>query len=194
MKKVLSFLFIVTAFILCGCKNNSYARLLKEEKRQIRDYIKREGLLTTNTFPEETEWDEKVYYAVPGYDYMYFHLDYRGDSVRYESSLENGIEVIDTIILDPVRLLETVVIRYKKFTLSYPSDTLNYWTTLDGTTPLNIQYGSSTGNCEAWQIAIGLMRYSNSQCTLICPSKQGFVEDQNTVTAYGYILNMKIKR
>ena len=188
MKTYCNIFVFLLLFGITSCKNNSYSKLLKNEHALIRDFLKREAIITTKQWPNDTIWPDKLYYKVPGYDDLYFHFDVMGDSVYYDS--QDG--QIDTLHFAPVSNLDHIVIRYKKFSLTYPYDTVSYWTTLDSSTPFEFQYGSTTA-CDGWNIAVRLMKYSNSQCTLICPSKQGFPEDQGTVTPYGYILKMIIK-
>jgi hypothetical protein len=38
------------------------------------------------------------------------------------------------------------------------------------------------------------MKYTDSQCEIIVPSKLGFVDDQTTVTPYVYILKIKVRQ
>ena len=37
------------------------------------------------------------------------------------------------------------------------------------------------------------MKYPNSQCQIIVPSKQGFDDDNTSVTPYIYILKIQVK-
>ena len=38
------------------------------------------------------------------------------------------------------------------------------------------------------------MKYPDSQCEIIVPSKMGFSEEQSTVTPYVYIMKIKVKQ
>lgn len=178
---------LLGALLLTGCSNSSYSSLLKEEKKAIENYIKREHIEITTTLPKDDEWRDNLYYQVPGYDYFYYHLVRRGDSITVKP---NG----DSIHILPVATTETIVMRYKRYTLTYPSDTISYWNTLDAAYPIEFQYITGNSVCTAWQIAVGYMEYNDSECKIICPSKLGEQESQSTVTAYGYHLHMKVKR
>ncbi len=177
--KILPILLALTAAtLLAGCSANSYSEDLKAEKQLIEDYIKREGINVLNKLPENDEdWGEKDYYKVEKYDYLYFHLIKRGPK-------EN-----------PVTATETVVMRFKQYTLTTDPDTADYWTTLNSAYPLEFTYLTDYNTAPtAWHVAVGLMKYNDSECKIICPSKLGFTDDQTTVTPFGYHMKMKIKR
>ena len=191
MKKgifIFSVLLTVTA-IMSGCSANSYSSDLKAEKKLIADYIAREGINVIYELPaDDAVWGEKDYYQVNGYDYLYFHLTHRGTPFHIN-------EAGDTVRTDSILATETVVMRYKKYTLTLNADTADYWTTLNSAYPLEFIYLTDyTTAPKAWHVAVGLMKYSDSECKIICPSKLGFTEDGNSVTPYGYDLKMKIKR
>ena len=175
--------------MLTGCTANTYSSQLKEEKKLIADYLEREKINVIHELPDDNvKWGEKDYYQVSGYDNLYFHLVKRGDPIHITAS---G----DTITTDEVIATETVVMRYRKYTLGTNPDTASYWTVLDSAYPVEFTYLTDfTTAPKAWHAAVGLMKYSDSECKIICPSKLGFTEDGNTVTPYGYDLKMKIKR
>ena len=60
--------------------------------------------------------------------------------------------------------------------------------------PYEFQYGDLS-SCEAvgWHEAVRLMKYSDSECEIIVPSKQGFEADEMSVTPYVYILKINVK-
>ena len=179
MKKA-SILCILSAaaLVLLGCNSNSYSEDLKAEKKLIVDYIERENINVLKELPAKDEdWGEKDYYQVSGYDYFYYHLVKRGPK-------EN-----------PISATETVVMRFKRYTLTTTPDTADYWTTLNSAYPLEFTYLTDyTTAPTAWHVAVGLMEYGESECKIICPSRYGFTDDQTTVTPYGYHMKMKIKR
>ncbi|MBR6829684.1 MAG: hypothetical protein IKM83_03605, partial [Paludibacteraceae bacterium] len=89
---------------------------------------------------------------------------------------------------------DLIIMRYKRYELTENSDTLDYWTTLEQAYPVEFHYyNTSECECVAWHLAVGLMKYPNSQCEIIVPSKLGFSEEQSSVTPYGYILKIKVK-
>ena len=173
---------------LTSCQGNTYAKQLTEEKKLISNFIEREGLNILREEPDSNYvWGEKDYYQVVGYDNLYFHLIKRGANCYIEDN--------DTTWFQPAIATETIVMRYKRFTLSVPSDTASYWSTLDTPYPVEFKYLTDYINAPVgWHAAVTLMKYGDSECQIICPSKLGFTEDGNTVTPYGYILKMKIKR
>ena len=177
MKKIVFLLLAGLALTMVGCKSNTYSSLRKKEKKLIKNYISRKGLNILTTEPaEDYVWGEKDYYKVEGYDDLYFHLRYRGDSG----------EVIAN---------DLIVTRYKKFELTEGADTLSYWTTLDQAHPYEFQYGNLS-SCEAqgWHMAVKLMKNTNSECEVIVPSKLGFDAEQMSVTPYVYIMHIKVKQ
>ena len=181
-------IFLFTCGLFTGCTSNSYSSDLKKEKKLIADYIAREGINVVYEEPADDAWGEKDYYQVNGYDYLYYHLTKRGTPYHIN---DKG----DTIRTDSVIATETVVMRYRKYTLDINADTADFWTTLNSAYPTEFTYLTDfTTAPTAWHVAVGLMKYSDSECKIICPSKLGFTEDGNTVTPYGYDLKMKIKR
>lgn len=193
MKKIFFVLLAaVGGWVLTGCTQNSYSEQRKQEDKLISNFIERNHINViklgkNDKLPDDYKWGESDYLLVPGYDNMYFHLRQRGDSMIVEGD--------DTIQLDAISAQETVVVRYKKFPLTENPDTLSYWSTLDQASPLEFKY-LNTNSCEAtgWHLAVQYMKYTNAECQIICPSKLGFTEDQNSVTPYCYIMKIKIKR
>ncbi len=165
------------AIILVGCKGTTYSKLLKDEKNLIKNYISDHGIRVLDEMPEV--WGENDYYAIPGYDNIYIHII--TDEIDSTSK--------------PAELGDKIVLRYKKYSLKPYSDTIRYWTTDDGGAPVELQLGNATDPfyCAGWTLAIQTMKYSGGHCHLICPSKLGFVEDNSSVTPYGYELKFKIK-
>lgn len=183
MKQLSTFNFIalLLALTLTGCKGNTYARLLQQEKSDIKKYISVNGykVFECDSIPPDSVWeDPKALYKVAGYDYLYYRLIKHGDTTQ-----------------DVVKTSETIVLRFRRYTLTEPYDTASYWTTLNLADPVKFSYATDyTNACEAWQVACGLMGYSDAECMIICPSKLGFTDDQSAVIPYGYDLKMKIKR
>ena len=124
-----------------------------------------------------------------GYEDLYFHLVRRGDSVYVSGA---G----DTVKIDKVSGGETILRRYKEYELTEGSDTTSNWNTNDAPYPTEFKYdgyGDNSTSCVGWQVAIGLMRYSDSECKMIVPSKQGFSAAVQAVKPYGYDLKMRVK-
>jgi len=165
------------AVILSSCnKNSSYANEIKNEKKLIADYIKRNHINIIYEEPEYMEWGEKDYLEVS--DYCYFHLNVPGDTTSEEIVAGDYVNV-----------------RYRRYTLDVNSDTLSFWNTLEMAYPIQFQYGvSSSSACTAWHLALGKMKYTDAEGTIICPSKLGFTDDNSSVIPYCYDLKMQIKR
>ena len=178
---VRSFSVAVLVIAMTSCKGNTYAKQLQEEKKAITTYIAANGyqVFECDSVPENSVWNNpKALYKVAGYDYFYYRLNKQGDTTQ-----------------EAVKVSETIVLRYRKYTLTEPYDTASYWSTIQSAYPIEFSYATdyTTAN-EAWQVACGLMRYPDAECMIICPSKLGFTDDQNAVVPYGYDLKMKIKR
>lgn len=185
-------LLVGIVFVATGCNNNTYSNLRNQEDKLIANYISRNGLHILREEPEDDYvWDEKDYYKVVGYDNFYYHLISRGDSVRIDTISATRIDTVDLAI----EVNSLIIARYKQFALTENADTMSYWTTLDQAFPYEFHYGN-TSECEsvAWHIAVKLMKYPDSQCEIIVPSKLGFTDDQTTVTPYVYILKIKVKQ
>lgn len=185
MKKLI--ILFLGSLLMIACTGTSYSKLLKEEKKTIANYIDREGIRTTGEWPGYKEWPSNLYYEVPGYDYLYFHMIAVGDTSYID---DDGKE--QKVL--PVAASETVIMRYKKYGLNWGSDTISYWTTQENPYPMEFKYLTESVDCVAWQLATQLMKYSNAHCRIICPSKLGESAAQSSVTPYGYELHMRIKR
>lgn len=179
MKKII--FFIMATAVLVACNNNSYSKQLQKEKKLIEAYIAHNQLNILKTMPDSgVVWGEKDYYQVPGSgsDYFFFHLD------------KPGLVDKDSVVAG-----ETIVLRYRRYTLTDDPIVDDYWNTLDSPAPIEFKYLADYKNaCTAWHAAVRLMKYPEAQCKIICPSKLGFSEEQNTVTPYGYDIKIKIKR
>ena len=191
MRRVIVYGMLGLLFLITGCSSNTYSRLRDQEDKLIANYISRNNLTIVTEEPSiDHVWGEKEYYKVAGVDNFYFHLITRGDSVQLDSVSPTRTDTTDlTIVTNDV-----IIVRYKQFMLTENADTLSYWTTLEQAYPYEFHYGNTT-ECEAvgWHMAVRLMKYPESQCELIVPSKQGFSVDQNSVTPYGYIMKIKVK-
>ena len=183
MKRTIFWMLIGIALMATGCKSNTYSKLRAKEDKLIKNYIKRNNLNILTEEPDSTYvWGEKDYYKVEGYDDLYFHLRARGDNSY------------------TVKRNDVIVARYKKFELTENPDTLSYWTTLDQANPYEFYYGITSGTasgttaiCESigWHEAVRLMKHPRAECEIIVPSKQGFSEDETSVTPYEYIIQIK---
>ncbi len=177
MKKSVIYVLAVLAVVMSSCESaTTYSDLLAKEKELIQDYIKREGIQIVDEVP--ADWGEKIYCSVEGYDNLYYHMVSLGDTTS-----------------TPIDTYNTIVLRYREYTLTTYPDTISFWTTEDSTNPVEFRYyDTSTGVPTAWHIIVGLMKYSGSECKFICPSKLGSSTANTNVTPYGYDMSIKIKR
>ncbi len=192
MRKNILFLVMTVLCVATGCNNNTYSNLRNKEDKLIANYISRNGLVILTEEPStDYVWGEKEYYKVQGYDNFYFHLISRGDSVYIDSISPTKQDTVDLSIV----LNDVIIARYKQFALTENADTLSYWTTLEQAYPYEFHYGN-TSECEsvAWHLAVKMMKFPDSQCEIIVPSKLGFSNEQSTVTPYVYILKIKVKQ
>lgn len=176
MKKILYLGILLLLVTACKENYNIYSDQLKAERELIESYIKRKGIKVVTEEPEI--WADNVYWKHPDYDNFYFRLEQLGDTMQPE------IEALDPVLL-----------RFKRYTLEEYADTLSNWTTLDNPEPVRLEYMvSGETSCTGWQVALTHMKYTNSHCKIICPSKLGFDEEKNSVTPYAYDLKIIIKR
>lgn len=192
MRKNILFLVMTVLCVATGCNNNTYSNLRNKEDKLIANYISRNGLVILTEEPTtDYVWGEKEYYKVQGYDNFYFHLISRGDSVYIDSISPTKQDTVDLSIV----LNDVVIARYRQFALTENADTLSYWTTLEQAYPYEFHYGNTSEcECVAWHLAVKMMKYPDSQCEIIVPSKLGFSNEQSTVTPYVYILKIKVKQ
>lgn len=191
MKKSILLWLVGVVIIAAGCNGNTYSRLRDKEDRLIANYLSRNNYTIVTEEPDDNHvWGEKEFYKVTGVDNLYFRLISRGDSVLVDSLSDGKKDTLDLSIVAN----DVIIARYKRWELTENADTLSYWTTLEQAYPYEFHYLNTT-ECEAvaWHLAVGLMKYPNSICEIIVPSKLGFSADQSTVTPYAYLLKINVK-
>ena len=80
MKTKIVFILLVVALFTACKRNNVYSELLKAERNLIEEYMQRQGISVVTEEP--TEWKEHVYWQLPDYDNIYFHLVDQGDTTQ----------------------------------------------------------------------------------------------------------------
>ncbi len=191
MKKSILLWLVGVVIIAAGCNGNTYSRLRDQEDRLIANYLSRNNYTIVTEEPDDNHvWGEKEFYKVKGVDNLYFRLITRGDSVLVDSLSDGKKDTLDLSIVAN----DVIIARYKRWELTENADTLSYWTTLEQAYPYEFHYLNTT-ECEAvaWHLAVGLMKYPNSICEIIVPSKLGFSAEQSTVTPYAYLLKINVK-
>ena len=191
MKKSILLWLVGVGIIAAGCNGNTYSRLRDKEDRLIANYLSRNNYTIVTEEPDDNHvWGEKEFYKVKGVDNLYFRLISRGDSVLVDSLSDGKKDTLDLSIVAN----DVIIARYKRWELTENADTLSYWTTLEQAYPYEFHYLNTT-ECEAtaWHLAVGLMKYPNSICEIIVPSKLGFSAEQSTVTPYAYLLKINVK-
>ena len=160
-----------------SCNQNSYSAQRAEEDKLIADFIQRQHINIVYEEPDADKWGEKDYYKVPGYDDLYFHLVKQGDT-SYIAKQSNKI-----------------LVRYIRYTLDEIADTSRYMTTNEQAYPTEFAYLVDYTNAPVgWHVAVMYMKHSGAACKIICPSKQGMDAEKNTVTPYGYDMQIQIPR
>jgi hypothetical protein len=187
MKRIsyLFFLIFLASIVASSCSNTkTYAQLLKDEQDLIDGFIKRNNILVVSTFPTDTPWvkDGRDVYVLVKSSGLYFHMVNPGDSSKIKTNP-------DTLVLK-----NTVVPRFKQYTLGIPSDTISNWSTIDYPYPATFVYGDLTQSCKAFQEAAFYMKRNNSEAKLIVPSKIGFNSEMMSVIPMGYDLKIKIQK
>lgn len=200
MKKCIFYILMGAGVVLSGCNANAYSSLRNKEDKLIDNYISRNNINVLTEEPAlDYKWGENDYYEVVGRDRLFFHLVHRGDSSRVDTLSSGATVTVDQTI----EINDIIVTRYKKFGLTENADTLNYWTTMNQPNPYEFFYGITSGIatgytsiCESvgWHEAVRLMRYPESECIVIVPSKLGFDADNTSVTPYGYRMKIKVKK
>lgn len=177
MKRIsyLFFLVFLTSLLSTSCtKTKTYSELLNDEQTLIGAYIKRNNINVLSSFPADKKWGPNDYVLTP--TGLYFHL------------VDSG----NTSIPDTLQLKNTVVDRYKKYTLNIASDTISNWNTIDFPIPDEFVYGDLTQSFKGFQEAVTYMKRNDSEAKIIVPSIIGIQADMMSVTPYGYYLKIKI--
>jgi hypothetical protein len=182
MKRIsyLFFLIFLVSVFASSCSNTkTYAQLLDEEKSLIDGYIKRNNILVVTTFPTDTPWvkNGRDIYVLTSSG-LYFHMINPGDLTSK----------------DTLELKNTVVPRFKQYTLGIVSDTISNWSTIDYPYPSDFVYGDLTQSCKAFHEAAFYLKRNNSEGKLIVPSKIGFNTDMMSVTPQGFDLKIQIQK
>ena len=187
MKRIsyLFFLIFLTSIVASSCSSTeTYAQLLDDEQALIHGFIVRNNILIVSTFPVDTPWVSKgenawvkngrdVYVLTSSG--LYFHM------INPGTSISKG---------DTLMLKNTVVPRFKQYSLGLPSDTISNWNTVDYPYPSDFTYGDLTQSCKGFQEAVSYMKRNYSEAKIIVPSKIGFNADMMSVTPYGYDLKI----
>ena len=165
----------MTGILFTSCsKDATYAELLNSEKVLIKDYIKRENITVLSSFPKDSIWKDNDYVLTSSG--LYFHMTNYGVGT---DTLEAG---------------NTVVPRYKQYSLTEVSDTVSNWSTVDFAYPSTFIYKNYSQSCVAFQEAASYMKRNESEAKIIVTSKLGFNADMLSVTPYGYQLKIKIQK
>lgn len=180
-----NWIILIAGMALCSaCTGTSYSKLRKEEKALIANYMSRNGYRIVYELPTDSAFlaDPKLYYRIAeATDDLYYRLEKQGDTT--------GRAVVTS---------QKVIMRYKRYELTEYPDTISKWSTQDTPYPVEFRYitdlvNQSTSTSEAstaWHLAVGHMKYNNSECKIICPSTLNTVSNQYSVTPYGYTLKM----
>ena len=184
MKRIsyLFFLIFLASIFASSCSSSkTYSQQLDDEKSLIDGFIKRNNIKVVSTFPTDTPWVTKgkdIYVLTPSG--LYFHMINPGDSLKSKDVL--GVTV---------QVKNTVVPRFKQYSLGIVSDTISNWSTMNYEYTSDFVYGDPTQSCKAFQEAVSYMLRNNSEAKLIVPSHIGFNSNMVSVTPLGYDLKIK---
>jgi len=109
---------------------------------------------------------------------LYFHMVNPGDVTN-----------MDTIVLK-----NTIVPRFKQYTLGVVADTISNWSTIDYVNPSYFTYGDLTQSCKAFHEAVSYMKRNETEALLIVPSSIGFSTELTSVTPMAYDLKIKFQK
>lgn len=165
--------FLFSFFLFCSsCENkDTYEYELKQEKKQIDAFMKRNGFVEVDSYPADSIWDgkENVFYHVE--DGIYINIQEMGDK-RYA-----------------VQENDKVILKYIKYTLGDPMIALEDYTNY----PKEYTYGYSTDATYGLLQAIAIMKYHGSKARVIIPSKLSSTTDMNNVIPHYYTIEMNIQ-
>jgi len=177
MKRIsyLLFLGFLISIIASSCSDTkTYSQQLDDEQALITTYIKRNNIKVITSLPANGKWGLNDYYKSSSG--LYFHMVNPGN----------------TSSMDTLMSKNTVVTRFKQYTLNVVSDTISNWNTIDYPEPETFTYGDLTQSCKGFQEAVSYMKRNDSEAKLIIPSGNGFTIYLNSVTPLGYDLKIKI--
>ena len=176
MKNLLLVIFfglsLSISFSSCG-NANTYAKEVEAERALINDFIRRQGIVTTNTMPSDSEFlaHPNLYFrSTSGLLYRLERASTRPDS----TALVAG----DRLIIDAF---------FIEYTLTARADTADY------RSPQSFPFGHSFnsdggGTSAAFLEAVGYMKKIGAKSKLIVPHRIGF--NSAIVTPYGYDLEI----
>jgi hypothetical protein len=176
MKKTLVFviaLIVALAYSLTSCdKQKSLQERLQEERRAIERYIKRNGLVILDEYPEGRAFGEKEFFRTS--DGLYIHVVDSGNGQR-AVPLENEV---------------TVRFEYRH-DIAVSDTSITYWNQTSLIQPFSFKYGLSqsytvSGSlvCVGWVYPLSYVG-KLAVVDLIIPSALGSTEDNNV--NYGVI-------
>lgn len=179
-----NWIILIAGIALCSaCTGTSYSKLRKEEKALIANYMARNGYEIVYEQPTDSAFlaNKKLYYRIAeATDDLYYRLEKQGDTTSRA-----------------VTSSQKVIMRYKQYSLTEYPDTVSKWSTQDTPYPVEFRYltdlySTNSEASTAWHFAVGMMKYDNSECKIICPSTLNIMTIQYSVTPYGYTLKMRL--
>ena len=177
MKRIsyLLFLGFLFSIIASSCSDTkTYSQELDVEQALIKNFIKRNNIKVITSLPTNGNWGPNDYYKSSSG--LYFHMVNPGN----------------TSSMDTLMSKNTVVTRFKQYTLDAVSDTISNWNTIDYPYPETFTYGDATQSCVGFQEVVYYMKRNDTEAKIIIPSGIGFSTYKNAVTPQGYDLKIKI--
>ena len=182
IKKIV--LALIAIFVLISCESSqNYSVQLENQRKQIREYIERNGISLIETYPADSVFKSNEYLWM-GQDSIIFRLAKKG-------------------VGDAVKPGDHITVRWVQYSIDGNGDSVSYWTTGDVDYPLELVFDPdpnsatnlrrSNTNSIGWQSAIRLMQRSDAIAEFIVPSPIGTLTAFNNVKAYRYKLTFKIQ-
>ncbi|MDR1632677.1 MAG: DUF4827 domain-containing protein [Dysgonamonadaceae bacterium] len=176
MRKTLIFVLTSIALLtysLTSCdKQKSLQERLQEEKRAIDRYVKRNGLVILNEYPQNGIFGEKEYFRTS--DGLYIHVVDSGNGRR------------------ATPLVDEITVRYEyRHDIAVSDSSITYWSNSALIYPFSFKYGlqqsytvSGSLVCVGWVYPLSYVG-EHAVVDLLIPSALGSAEDNNV--SYGII-------
>ena len=171
-------LFFSIFFASCGGDSRTYARQIDEERALIDNFIKRQGIVITNTMPHDSV------FLAEGNENLFF---------RSSSGLLYRLEEPNSPPSPPDTIIRGVSVNffYIEYTLTERSDTADF------RSPQSFPFGNTfifgggptMSTSTAFIEAFGYMKRSGTKARLIVPHRIGF--NTGLVRPFGYDLEIK---
>jgi hypothetical protein len=181
MKNLLWIIFfgLSLSIFFSSCNDTrTYAREVEAERALINDFIRRQGIVTTDRMPTDSEFlnNPKLYFrSTSGLLYRLERASTRPDS--------------DTIVPGDRLLINA---RFIEYTLTARADTADFRSPQSFPFGSSFIFGGGNTTSAAFLEAVRYMKKSETHAKLIVPHRIGF--NSTIVTPYGYDLEIIFRK